>query len=190
MSDFSFLKTGFGVVEENDDTTVLFVIAALRVFAKDGMITAARYATGQDREEITGQDMRKGLMYQARKFFEQPDDVLHERVREEVQRMEEEEEEDEGEEGEEEEGEEEEGEEEEGDEEEGDEEEGEGEEGDEEEGDEEEDSMTLEQCRRLVVHVDTICSHWHLWNPEDPVHRLIKHAIDQTGSEVEETRCA
>ena len=32
----------------------------------------------------------------------------------------------------------------------------------------------------LVRHVDAIAPTWHLWNPEDPVHQLIKRAIDNT----------
>ena len=40
--------------------------------------------------------------------------------------------------------------------------------------------MPLEQCQRLVVHVDMICNSWSNWEPVDPVHCLIKRAIDNT----------
>ena len=33
---------------------------------------------------------------------------------------------------------------------------------------------------RLVTHVERIVETWPLWKPEDPVHALIKRAIDDT----------
>ena len=189
------MKTGFGLFDTDTEQTeevLLFVISALRVFSKDGMVTAARYTIGKGRKEVTGDDMKRGLMYQARKFFEQPDETLYRRIQREIEKMKNESSEEEGEEGEEEEEEEggEEGEEEEEEGEEGEEEEEgeEGEEGEEEEGSEDEDNekvddMSQEQCERLSGHVDIIHDAWHLWNPTDPVHCMIKRAIDNCPSE-------
>ena len=63
---------------------------------------------------------------------------------------------------------------------------GEGEEEDEEgEGEEEDEEatpsteMTQEQRVRLVTHVDAIVKAWPLWQPEDPVHQMLR-AIDAT----------
>ena len=137
------------------------VIALLRVFMKDSIVVAGRYTRGQRRREVSGDDMRKALMYCARTFFEQ--DELETKVDQERVEMDEEESDEESEEGEEEEGEESEGE----------------EEGEESEGEEETEEAHARDVQ-LVKHVDTIAQHWHLWQPQDPVHQLIKRAIDHT----------
>ena len=90
MSDYTFMRSGLLGSDDAPDAqqrTAEFVVSALRVFSQDGIATAARYALGQGRNEVTGEDMRKGLMYQARKFFEQPDEVLQRRVEDEIERM-------------------------------------------------------------------------------------------------------
>jgi cobalamin biosynthesis protein CobT len=142
-----------------EEETTEQVVALLRVFMKDSLIVAGRYAHGQRRNEVTVEDMRKGLMYCARTFFEQ--DGLEAKVEDERVEMGEEEDESGEEESGEEEGEEESG---------------------EEEGEEEGDADVEPDARdlQLVRHVDTIAQNWHLWQPEDPVHQLIKRAIDHT----------
>ena len=52
------------------------VLACLRVFSVDACVTAGHYALGCGRDEVTADDMRRALMYQARKFFEQTDAEL------------------------------------------------------------------------------------------------------------------
>ena len=47
----------------------------------------------------------------------------------------------------------------------------------EEDGEEEEPDPSDVQLSR---NVDTVVEHWHLWTPDDPVHALIKRAIDNT----------
>ena len=173
----------------NEVETVETVQALMRLFAQDACVVAGRYTQAQGRRVVTARDMRNALMYCARTFFEEAESSLQTRVREEVETMQiegdgAEESEEEGEEESEEEGEEEgeEESEEEGEEEseeceeEGEEESEECEEGEEEgeEGDEEGKDASL------VKHVDTIVSAWSLWQPEDPIHSMLKRAIDAT----------
>ena len=173
---------------EQEETTVNFVIAALRVFSKDAVITACNYVQGCEREEVTGLDMHKALKYQARMFFEQNDSSLNQRILKELEEMEEESSEstddtegaDEGIENDEHmrggsEGEEEEEEEETAE-----------TESSEESGETKVEEMTPDQQKRLVVHVNTIFDTWPLWNPDDPVHLLIKRAIDSTPTPAED----
>jgi hypothetical protein len=203
----NIMRTGLvGEVSDSEQAQnmVELNIALMRIFAKDASVTAAQYVQGCKRRVVRAEDMRSALKYQARTFLEQPEAVLSARVNQEIidMRQEDEEGEEEGEEeeGEKEEGEEEEGEEEEGEEEEGEEEgeeeegeeEGEEEEGGEEEGGEEKEEEGEEKERdvneqnqtedfsRLVQHIHKICEVWHLWNPTDPLHIVIKKAIDNT----------
>lgn len=159
------LRSGFDThVEDADNGTVTTVIALLRVFALDASTIAGKYAEAHGRNVVTGNDMRSALMYCARTFFEQEDGTLATRVHEEVVRMNDEEE---------------------------------GEESEESEDDEEYDDSDSEKNEddegtgetgggengenpRLVQHVNAIVKTWHLWCPEDPVHQLIKRAIDNT----------
>lgn len=147
----STLRTGLvGEVEEEEETHLVTVAALLRAFAKDAIGVAGRYACGQRRRVVTGTDMRGALMYCARTFFEQGDAALAARVEDESAAMQREEEVSEEEE-----------------ESEGEEEECEGEE-----------ASAADVA--LVRHVDAIVDAWPLWEPIDPVHVLIKRAIDRT----------
>ena len=165
----AMLRSGFDAhVEDADNGTVTTVIALLRVFALDASTIAGKYAEAHGRSVVTGNDMRSALMYCARTFFEQEDGTLATRVQEEVVRMNEEEEGEESEESE------------------ADEEHDNGDEDSESEKSED-DEETGEtgggehgENPRLVRHVNAIVETWHLWCPEDPVHQLIKRAIDST----------
>ena len=170
--DLLLPRAGFGDADtpEAERKTVETVVALLRTFSKDACLVAGRYTEAQGRHEVTGTDMRHGLMYCARTFFEQDDADLQRRIREEVAEMEEEEE------------------------------------GEEEEGEEEESTADTEGTAEtegaeaednseetvkgegggapadagFVRRVDAIVASWPLWVPTDPVHQLIKRAIDQT----------
>ena len=160
------LRTGFVAVDDDDDDDVTdTVFALMRLFMKDAIVVAGRYTLAHERREVTEGDMKNALKYCARTFFERDDADLQTIVREEMTRMQEEDEEEE---------EEDEDEEDDEDEEEEDEEE----EDDEEE--EEETSVADESDRQLAKHVDAIVTTWHLWEPTDPVHQLVRRAIDHT----------
>ena len=155
-----------GLIGEVDDTANVehleTVAATLRIFMKDAIRVAGRYAIACERQEVCGNDMKMALMYCARTFFQRSDQELSADVRDERKLMDEESEE-ESEEGEEEEGEEEEG--------------------------EEEDLTPTDADRQLRRNVDTVAQHWSRWDPDDPVHILIKRAIDNTpvsGPELDE----
>ena len=180
---FPTIRTGIvGEVQASEASNDLIntVTALLRVFMKDAIEVAGRYTIAHKRRRVTGRDMRGALMYCARTFFDQKSDVeLDTLVTQEKLEMDEEESEEESEEEGEEDGEDEDEGEGEG---EGEDEEGE-EEDDEEEDDEEdeeegEDPTEADIC--LARNVDDVVMRWPLWQPEDPVHQLIKRSIDQT----------
>ena len=158
------LRTGLvGEVGEDATQHLVTVAALLRAFAKDALGVAGRYACGQRRRVVTGTDMRSALMYCARTFFEQGDAVLTARVEDESAAMmrdaEESGEESSGEES------------------------SDAEESGEEHTDNEEESVAPPPSTEdvaLVRHVDAVVHAWHLWEPTDAVHVLIKRAIDQT----------
>ena len=158
------LRTGLvGEVGEDATQHLVTVAALLCAFAKDALGVAGRYACGQRRRVVTGTDMRSALMYCARTFFEQGDAVLTARVEDESAAMMRDAEES----GEESSGEESSGEESSG----------------EEHTDNEEESVAPPPSTEdvaLVRHVDAVVHAWHLWEPTDAVHVLIKRAIDQT----------
>ena len=137
---------------EAEQRTGETVLALLRLFSKEATRTACEYATGQGRRVVGGADMRRALMYQARTFFEQGDAALYGRVADEEAEMRREEDEED-------------------------------EEGEEESADD--DAPDVSDAERAaytatVRHVDAIAATWHLWEPTDPVHVLIKRAIDNT----------
>lgn len=161
------LRTGLvGDVESSpeDKSTVDKTIALLRLFSEDAIGIAGRYTCAHQRNEVTAMDMKCALMYCARTFFEQAHVDLDARMREEMRIMEDESDEETASEDEEDEDNSEED-----------------EEVDDEDGEEEnEDPMT---DAALVSHVNAIVASWPLWDPVDPVHVLIKRAIDQTLTE-------
>lgn len=157
-----------GIVGEDasvvDDTTLTTVAGLLRAFSKEACVVAGHYTQGKGRRKVTGHDMKCALMYCARTYFSKDDKDLSYRLQTEIEAMREEDEEESGEEGDEE----------------SEEEEDEGEE------EEEEDEGEEEQCKRdpkdvqLAHNVDCIVNVWDKWQPEDPVHQLLKRAIDNT----------
>ena len=150
-------------------------IALLRVFSKEACDVAGRCSLAEGRNEVNGRDMRNALMYCARMFFQKEDEELVRRINSELSEMREEE---------------------------SDEEEestldaerssesSEGTEETEETADTEEDHDAAkdegeervpdEADIRLAKAVTTIVSTWSLWEPTDPVHQMIKRAIDNT----------
>ena len=150
------LRTGL-VGETTDDPEPMNTVAALlRVFMKESMTIAGRCTLADERRVVTAVDIKNALMYCARTFFEK--ETLDALITEERRLMDEEEDEEEEELGEEE----------------------------EDEGEDEEalgaanDNVATDRDRQLRRNVQTIVDHWHLWKPTDPVHQLIKRAIDNT----------
>lgn len=155
------MRTGVvgDVVGNTADTET--VIALMRVFMKDAITVAGRYTCAHGRTSVSGLDMQRALKYCARTFFERDDTDLANIVGREQEEMMNEETTDEEEESDEN-----------------------GEEEDCEEEDCEEDEKYTgvpdSSDLQLARNVDTIVQHWDAWNPEDPVHALIKRAINNT----------
>jgi hypothetical protein len=147
------------------------VLALLRLFMKEAIVVSGRCAIARGRRCVSGADMRGALMYCARTFFERDAADMERRLHDEAEAMRREEEE--GEES----GEEEEGEE-------SGEEEGSGEESGASEGSgeggEAPPSPPSPRDVALARHVEAIVQSWPLWRPTDPVHQMIKRAIDGT----------
>jgi histone H3/H4 len=167
-----------GIVGEDasavDDTTLTTVAGLLRAFSKEACVVAGHYTQGKGRRNVTGHDMKCALMYCARTYFSNDVKDLSDRLQTEIEAMREEDEEESGEEEDDESGEEEDDES--------------GEEEDEESGEEEDEGEEVEEeeCKRdpkdvqLARNVDCIVNVWDKWQPEDPVHQLLKRAIDNT----------
>lgn len=154
----STIRTGLvGEVEEESTQHVDTVIALMRVFMKDAILVAGRYTCAHERNSVTGEDMQRALKYCARTFFQRDDNDLAEVVRREQEAMLEEETDEEG-----------------------TDEEEETEETETEEGEKYTGATPDESDLQLARNVDTVVAHWDKWNPEDPVHVLIKRAIDST----------
>lgn len=142
--------------------TLHTVAALMRAFSKAAIVVAGRYTHAHSRNVVTGADMRAALMYCARTFFETEDAELTALVEAEMAEMHAEDSADETE----------------------------GSDGTETEGSDAEDeeevytgTLPEEADVALARHVDAIVAAWPLWTPDDPVHVLIKRAIDQTSVE-------
>ena len=72
--DFSFMRSGIGAPtagsREGGDRVRLTALSLIQVFSEDALRTAAEYCIGSHRKEVTGEDMHKALMFQARMFFQ------------------------------------------------------------------------------------------------------------------------
>ena len=160
------MRTGFGYVEESqaEKDTEVKIVCLLRIFTRESLELAARYARAHGRWKVKDEDMGKTLRYVARTLLHS--DSLQEKYEAELKAMQEEET------SEEEDGEEEDGEEEDGEEEEGEEEEGEEEDG-EEDGEEEQ-----EKNKSFATKIDFVCDNWALWKPTDRIETLLKNAVD------------
>lgn len=164
----STIRTGLaGKVEEGTEHTDT-VVALLRVFMKDAIVVAGRYTCAQGRNSVSGADMQRALKYCARTFFQRGDDDLADVVRREQEEMQNEstDEEEEGED----------------DDDATDEEVESTDESEEDEGEDDETYTGVPEPSdvQLARNVDTVVQHWDAWQPEDPVHVLIKRAIDNT----------
>jgi len=156
----STIRTGLvGEVEEGTEHTDT-VIALMRVFMKDAIVVAGRYTCAQGRNSVSGADMQRTLKYCARTFFQRDDNDLADVVRREQEEMQNESTDEE--------------EESEDDDDDATDEEDEGEE------DETYTGVPEPSDVQLARNVDTVVQHWDAWHPEDPVHVLIKRAIDNT----------
>ena len=156
------IRTGLvGEVEESTEHTDM-VIALMRVFMKDAVVVAGRYTCAQGRNSVSAADMQRALKYCARTFFQRDENDLADVVRREQEEMQNEDTDEETESTDESEGES----------------EGEGE--GESEGGETYAGVPESSDVQLARNVDVVVQHWDLWNPEDPVHALIKRAIDNT----------
>jgi cobalamin biosynthesis protein CobT len=171
------------------------VLALMRAFMRDALVVAGRCALARRRRRVRGRDMRAALMYSARTFFERDDAALGRAVAEEARAMADEDGEEDssaGEDGEEDSSAGEDGEEDSSAGEDGDEDSSAGEDGEEdssagEDGEDGEEPTVGEDGeeptaadRALAAHVERIVETWPLWAPTDPVHALIKRAIDHT----------
>ena len=171
MQPPTHMRSGFGSDDLEDPRVqqmLTQVQALMLAFSREAIVVAGRCTCAQGRNSVSAKDMRDALMYCARTFFQKDDADLRTRVDEAVQFMNEAdgEEEEDGEEGYDSEEEEEE-----------EEEDKENATGSTDQTDLTEISSSDVQLRR---NVQTVVNTWHLWSPTDPVHVLVKNAIDNT----------
>ena len=184
MSDFSFMRSGVAgdVVPDDGGTDFMRkVVSILAVLSEEAVSTAERFVKACGRTVVTSEDMLYALRYESRAFWDKDiADRFFERLREERQHTYDSEEEDGEEDEEEDDGDDEEDDEEDEDEEDEDEEEDE-EDDDEEDGDYE-NKFALKALAEADFHNNVMSSTagWQEWQPDDPVKRLLKQAIDNT----------
>jgi hypothetical protein len=141
---------------------MITVASLMRVFVKEALQVAGQYVHAQHRHTVDAVDMQKALKYVARTFFEKEDSALTKSVEEEIDIMENESETESGEES--------------------------SNDCEESADSESAGSESAEQgpCAladvQLARRVDGICLHWDMWKPEDPIHQLLKKAIDNTAA--------
>lgn len=148
---------------ESTEADTNTMIALMRVFMRDAIVVAGRYTCAQGRSSVSGVDMQCALKYCARTFFDRDDSDLMDVVRREQEEMRDESTDNEME----------------NTDDEATDDEAESEE------EEEEDGNTYKGVPdpsdvQLAHNVDTVVQHWDVWDPKDPVHALIKRAIDNT----------
>ena len=125
------------------------VYALMLAFSKEVVIVVDD-ACAEGRTVVKPVDMCEALMYCARTFFQRSDEDLQQRIEDATQDLEESEDEDD-----------------------------EATASTEEEEEETIDPSIIEpRDVALRRNVKTVAAHWHLWAPTDPVHVLIKQAID------------
>ncbi len=167
--DPSSIRLRSGLIGDiDDDETDEFLaktMGLISVFSQEALETAAMYAIGNGKKEVTDDDMSKALKFQARMFFQRVED-LEGRVAEATEEFLNAETDDES-----------------------------GEESEEESEyeSESEESLSGEElekhnldCKRIVPQVNAIVNSWNNYNPTDPVLIFIKNAIDKMDAETED----
>ena len=158
------LRTGlFGASSDASDDSLRTALGILHAFAAEACRVSGKYAHAHGRRRVTGDDMQRALKFCARTYFSKPQDELEADLND-ARRWQDEEEGEEGsEDGEEEESE---------------------EEGEEESEEESEDEVfrgtASPETVRTAARVDAVAEAWARWHPDDPVHQIIKRAIDRT----------
>lgn len=164
------MKTGFDMIDSDavDNAQVDFMrktVCILKILAEEAMSTAERFVKTCGRTIITGNDMYYALMYEAHEFFQKDFDArFYEEFEKESQHtyMTDEESEDSEEES--------------------------GEEA------EENDDSKMQETKHEAYTLECVipqdsgfhskvikyATEWRDWFPEDPVHKMIKDAIDKT----------
>lgn len=161
MSPVPSMKTGFSPLVEPDagpDKDFLrAVVALMHVLCEEAVGSAARFSACCGRRIITGQDTLLALKYESHKFWHKPiDQRFLEHLEEEKTHTydtDEESDEDEGEES-----------------------------GEEQEEEKYHTLAKVEHDRPFYEEVMQIQRDWDAWNPEDPVKRLLKNAIESTAA--------
>ena len=74
-NDFSFMKTGFNLVDNSNIENEQNIISLVTLFAKNALETATQYVTHAERTEVTVTDIKKSLMLEVFLFMKRPNVV-------------------------------------------------------------------------------------------------------------------
>lgn len=92
MSDYSFMRSGFGGESNTDDNFEENIQALLVAFAENALKTAAIYVSHCGRSGITSEDLKRSLMIELFLFTQRPDIVQQiESIKQEINNMDEQE---------------------------------------------------------------------------------------------------
>lgn len=168
------LRTGFGGegLDQSAADREETIVALMRVFTKEACEVAAVCAQETGRRNIGAEDIRRALMFVSRTFFQtKSDEELHAVVTEERAVMQDETDDDETDDD--------------GtDDDETDDDDDDGTDGDGTDGDDETDgddgtiTNSVNETANLSARVQAVVDGWHAWTPNDPVHVMLKRAID------------
>ena len=70
MADYSFMKTGFNLADDNEDAKN--IVALITAFTENGLRNAAVYVTHAKRRCVTLEDIRRGMMMESFMFMKRP----------------------------------------------------------------------------------------------------------------------
>ena len=73
MSDYSFLRSGFGEINNSQQQKDLLrkIVALLKVLMNDAVQTAEKFVKVCGRRQIRGKDISLALQYEAHEFLQQ-----------------------------------------------------------------------------------------------------------------------
>ena len=151
------MKTGFDMTGDNtNDAQVDFLkktICILKILTEESIKTAQRFVNTCGRTIVTGNDMYYALMYEAHEFFQKDFDARFYDELEDAQHL-----------------------------------------SDESDGEEDNEEINSDEVNNEVYTIECVipqdsgfhkkvlkyATEWRDWFPEDPVHKIIKDAIDKT----------
>lgn len=72
MTDYSFMKSGFNNIVENDEEMIQNITSILVCFSENALKTAAKYVEHAKRRNISAEDLKRCFMFELFAFSKRP----------------------------------------------------------------------------------------------------------------------